>query len=224
MKILTWNLGGGDKRAAVHSMEWDIALLQERRQGDCGTEEPWCGEPGQKGLSVATRAPYRVMPVPDAVNLPKYFVPLVVEGPQSFQLISVWAMNIGQDKYIRGLVRAVDLWADRIAVHPTVIAGDFNANALWDDDHPADRNFSALAHRLGDLGLVSAYHSFFSEPFGQESRPTFHLYKHAGKPMHLDYCFIPRKWLPRLRDVTVGGWGEWGKSSDHMPVGVEIEG
>jgi endonuclease/exonuclease/phosphatase family metal-dependent hydrolase len=117
---------------------------------------------------------------------------------------------------------AVDLWEERIAAQPTVILGDFNANACWDGEHPQDRNFSALAARLTKLGLVSAYHAFFREEFSSETRPTFFLYRHRDKPFHLDYCFIPRAWLPRLRKVTVGRHATWSGASDHMPLVIDL--
>ena len=165
-----------------------------------------------------------VEPIRTRVAMPRYFVPYRVAAPEAFQLIHVWAMNDGiDDRYVRGLVRAVDLWSKRIAAQPTVLAGDFNANRFWDRDNPPDRNFSALARRLESLGLVSAYHAFFGEEFGAETRPTFFLYRHAAKAYHLDYCFVPRAWVGRIRSVTVGRHEEWGRFSDHMPVTVDIE-
>ena len=75
---------------------------------------------------------------------------------------------------------------------------------------------------LGEFGLVSAYHEFFGEAPSHESQPTFYLYRHLDKPAHLDYCFIPRAWLPRLKRVTVGEHREWSQFSDHMPMTVEL--
>jgi exodeoxyribonuclease III len=223
MILTTWNLGGGDKRAAVDGLGSDFSLLQERRVCDVGDGELWGGDEPTKGVSARCAAPYRLEPIRTRRNLPRYFIPQQVSGPESFQLISVWAMNDGRDlRYVRGLVRAVERWADRIEGQPTVIAGDFNANAVWDKQHPRDRNFTALARRLGDLGLVSAYHAFYGEDYGRETRPTFFLYKHLDKPFHLDYCFIPQTWLPRLTNVTVGAHADWARWSDHMPVTVEL--
>ena len=223
MKIVTWNVAGGDKRSALSGVETDLLLLQERRKADCCDGEEWVGSLEAKGISARSGGGFSIRRAVDDLDLPRYFVPYQVSGGESFQLIDVWAINEGEDRYVRGTVRAVDLWAERIAAQPTVIAGDFNANRIWDPEHPSDRNFSALVRRLEELGLVSAYHAFFGEEFGAETRPTFFLYRHAAKAYHLDYCFIPRAWLPRLRAVEVGTHDAWSRFSDHMPVTVVLE-
>ena len=222
MKIVSWNLAGGDKRAPLGAFDCDIAALQERRYADVDDRELWVGHRPRRGLSVRVAAGWSVERIDVPRRMPRYFVPAQVSGPESFQMISVWAQPDRPYRYVRGTVRAVERWAKRITAQPTVIAGDFNANACWDGQHPSDRNFTALAARLSELGLVSAYHAFFNEEYACETRPTFFLYRHTDRPFHLDYCFIPRTWLPRLRSVTVGAHEEWGKWSDHMPVSVEL--
>ena len=222
MRIATWNLCGGDKRAALKKLTADVVVLQERRKLDAGDDELWFGDSELRGLSVRASAGYGIRPIESPNSLPRYFVPLQVSGTERFQLIAVWAMPERPDWYVRGTVRAVGLWAERIVEQPTIIAGDFNANACWDHQHRPDRNFSALARRLGELGLVSAYHAFFGEELGNESRATFHLYRHKDRPFHLDYCFIPKSWLPRLRSVEVGSRRKWGKWSDHLPVIADL--
>ena len=158
-----------------------VPLSSPGRRSDAEPGELWTGELGFKGLSATARGRFAIAPIAVDLPLPRYFVPYQVTGPVSFQLIHVWAQNEGVDRYVRGVVRAVDLWSERIAAQPTVIAGDFNANAFWDAEHPADGNFTALARKLESLGLVSAYHEFFGEKFGQETRPTFFLYRYEQK-------------------------------------------
>jgi endonuclease/exonuclease/phosphatase family metal-dependent hydrolase len=106
---------------------------------------------------------------------------------------------------------------------PTVLLGDFNSNSIWDAEHPTDRSHSALVRYLGEMSLVSAYHSRYAEEQGHETRPTFFLYRHQQRPYHIDYCFLPTNWLGRMREVTVGKHRAWAAKSDHMPLTVEID-
>ena len=75
---------------------------------------------------------------------------------------------------------------------------------------------------LASLGLVSAYHRFFGEDQGAESRPTLYLLKKRERPYHIDYCFIPESWVPNLTSVAVGAYETWITASDHCPLVVDI--
>ena len=83
-------------------------------------------------------------------------------------------------------------------------------------------NHSALVRVMGSLGLGSAYHGFFDEAQGEETRPTYyHLWK-QDQPFYIDYCFMPAAWIERVRRVEVGGYEEWNGSSDHRPLVVDV--
>lgn len=223
MRLVTWNWNGADRRDVAAGLRGDVNVYPEvasRVADEAGLR--WIGTQVMRGLAVSAGPGFEVS-APIFVDLPRYVVPFNVEGPESFQLIAVWTQNDGRERYVRGLVKAVDVLSDWIASRPTVIMGDFNANACWDHEHPRSENYSALVERLSRLGLVSAYHEFSREEHGGETRPTFYLYRHEDRPYHLDYCFIPRGWLPRLRSVTVGEPEVWLEWSDHMPMVVEIE-
>ncbi|HJW08314.1 MAG TPA: hypothetical protein VJ483_01695, partial [Holophagaceae bacterium] len=103
-----------------------------------------------------------------------------------------------------------------------VFLGDFNSNAIWDHEHPADRNHSAVVARLKSHGLVSAYHHQRQEAHGCENEPTFYLHWNEAKPFHLDYCFLPKTWARRIRNVEVGGFEAWKDHSDHRPLIVDL--
>jgi exonuclease III len=75
---------------------------------------------------------------------------------------------------------------------------------------------------LDERGLVSAYHEYFHEPQGEESRHTMFFYRRRDRTFHLDYIFIPRVWASRLRTVEVGNCETWLKLSDHCPVVVDL--
>lgn len=73
-----------------------------------------------------------------------------------------------------------------------------------------------------ELSLVSAYHAFFGAEHGSERHPTYYDRSKKGKPFHIDYCFIPRTWLPKLKSVTVGSRHRWARLSDHVPMIVDV--
>lgn len=146
----------------------------------------------------------------------------MVEGPVSFLLLAVWMKGIGPDRYVRGMHRAINECRALIERHPTVILGDLNSNSIWDHEHPADRNHSALVAELTSLGLVSTYHHARGEAHGAESEPTFYFYRRQQIPYHLDYCFIPARWASRLTQVEVGAWHDWHALSDHVPITATI--
>jgi endonuclease/exonuclease/phosphatase family metal-dependent hydrolase len=100
--------------------------------------------------------------------------------------------------------------------------GDLNTNLFWDSHHPAGENHTALMDLTEKLGLVSAYHHFFGEAQGAETRPTCYLLWKRERPYHLDYCFVPKSWASRIRRVEVGTFEEWQKHSDHRPLLVEL--
>ena len=80
----------------------------------------------------------------------------------------------------------------------------------------------ALIDLTSELGLVSAYHTFFGEQFGSETRNTYFHKGNAAAAFHLDYCFIPASWSPFIRQVTVGDHSAWAKVSDHVPLIVDL--
>jgi hypothetical protein len=79
-----------------------------------------------------------------------------------------------------------------------------------------------LMTRLEPLGLVSAYHRFFNEGFGAETRPTHFFKGKQGSPFHLDYFFVPAAWMSRVASVEVGTYEAWSSYSDHAPVTVDM--
>ena len=211
------------KGPALAALAADIAVVPESpRLPSIDDRNLWFGDNRNKGLAVYAGQAFTLAPVDGLPELPRYVVPIQVSGPMSFLLLAVWMQADGADKYVRGLNRAVDLCRSAIAAQPTVVMGDFNANAIWDQGHPADSNHSALVRRLTSLGLVSAYHSYHGEEQGAESHPTF-FFRHSVKaPFHIDYCFVPTEWRAGIKDVRVGEFAEWRPFSDHMPLICDV--
>ena len=226
MRLVTWNCCSGPlgrKLSDLATLAADIAVVPECPRIE---ERPgaavWRGAKPTKGLAVFATGPWRVHRAPAPRGLPRYALPVQVSGPESFLLLAVWAMPHPTIPYVRGMHRAVRACRSLMQAQPTVLLGDFNSNAIWDAEHPADRSHSALVRYLGELGLESAYHRRYQEAQGRETRPTFFLYRHQQRPYHIDYCFLPTHWLGRIRDVTVGDHRAWAAKSDHMPLTVDV--
>ena len=101
---------------------------------------------------------------------------------------------------------------------PTVIIGDFNWNAIWDmkPSYPLYGNLTDVVNMLKDRKIKSAYHEFFDEDFGKETKPTFFMHHNQNKPYHIDYCFASSDF--NISEVDVGNFGDWVDKSDHAPL------
>lgn len=226
MRLATWNCCGGplpEKRAALKRLAADLAVVPESLRPPAEVSgQLWFGEPKKKGLAVLAGPDIDLEYIDVGSELSPYIVPIQVHGPRSFLLLAVWTQNEGDEKYVRGLVRAVDACEGIISTQPTVVMGDFNSNAVWDNEHPKDCNHSALVRQLDSLGLESAYHVHYGEKYGEETRPTFFHYRQESRKHHIDYCFFPKAWRHELRNVSVGSFADWSKLSDHVPLIVEV--
>jgi endonuclease/exonuclease/phosphatase family metal-dependent hydrolase len=101
-----------------------------------------------------------------------------------------------------------------------IAIGDFNSNTIWDKGY-SEYSHTELVAKLGRSGLVSAYHTLRSELHGQETTPTWYMYRHPGKPYHLDYAFVSHA-LSTSCELHIGEPGEWLHRSDHMPLVLTI--
>src|SRR5207302_1978941 len=78
-----------------------------------------------------------------------------------------------------------------------------------------------------ELGLVSAYHTFYNQALGETNHPTdFHTYK-RDRGWHIDWVLLHRSRISSLHSVTVGSYEAWPAAgvpagSDHVPVIVDL--
>jgi hypothetical protein len=225
MRILTWNCNRGPaakKLPLIGPLNPTISILQEcPRPKEEDRSTLWFGDDPHRGITVTATSGYSVSTIP-VREVPRYTVPIQVTGPMSFLLLAVWAKTDLNFHYVKGIIRGVECYADLIAAQPTVIAGDFNSNKIWDYKRPSHLNHSGLVRNLDALGLVSAYHHFHGEEQGAESSPTLHMLKDRGRPYHIDYCFVPKSWTAHIRSVDIGTYEAWIKYSDHCPLVVDL--
>jgi len=224
MRILTWNCNRGPaakKIQLIAPLKPTISILQEcPRPKEDDPSTLWFGDNPRQGVAVLASSGYSISPVL-AREVPRYCIPIQVAGPTSFLLLAAWAKKDLHYRYVKGIIRAVECYADLIAAQPTVIAGDFNSNKIWDYKRPSHLNHSGLVQSLAALGLVSAYHQFHGEDQGSESRPTLYMLKKQDRPYHVDYCFVPQSWTAHIKSVDVGTYEAWVNYSDHCPLVVD---
>jgi len=226
MRLVTWNACRGKFSNKAHYIEHlhaDVAVIQEiARPVEPEPNVLWFGTNPQQGVAVITRPPFLPRQIPQFDEVPRYVIPVEIEGPHPFLLFAVWTLGEEPHPYARAASSAIDAYESLFAGRDVVMLGDFNSNAIWDREHPANLNHSAMVRRLDALGLVSAYHHFYSQRHGEESNHTFYLHWNESKKFHIDFCFIPKTWAAKVRAVDIGSFAAWQRASDHRPMLVDL--
>ncbi|WP_338598957.1 endonuclease/exonuclease/phosphatase family protein [Desulfoferula mesophila] len=196
----------------------DLTIVQEARKvKTTGLPDIWRGPSPNNGISVIPGDDVRVEFCHQKENVLWSIIPLEISGKQDFHALGVWTRK--EHGYMNSLKTALTSYRDFLSAAPCVVLGDFNCSAIWDN---SAAGFSPLANILeGDLGLKSAYHSFYGEQYGEETRPTFYFRWSASKPFHIDYCFVPSDW--NILSVEVGSYDGWALLSDHRPLIIDVD-
>jgi exonuclease III len=233
MKIVTWNCQGAyrKKAALIAQFKPDIAVIQECEACEKLLFKPdvphpstklWFGDGGNKGIGIFsyTNLNFELCDYDKSI---KHCIPIRVTGRFNFNLIAVWAMGHQDRKlsYIAQVFLAVEKYRDFIRQQDTVLIGDFNSNKQWDTT-PRIGNHSNVVGALAAEDIFSVYHEYFREQQGEETQNTFFLYRKQDRGFHIDYCFVPGKWMNQIKAVSVGSYEEWGQVSDHSPLFVEF--
>lgn len=122
------------------------------------------------------------------------------------------AMNDKQNpekRYIGQVYTALQAYSEFVDSN-TVVAGDFNWNAIRDESprSPLCGDFSATVECLHGNGLQSAYHTMTSSEFGTEEDPTFFMHRKQSKKYHTDYIFFPKEHTESVADFSVGAYDD----------------
>ncbi|MEP6845661.1 MAG: endonuclease/exonuclease/phosphatase family protein, partial [Panacibacter sp.] len=150
----------------------------------------------------------------------RMIIPIRVTGAAiCFNLFAIWANNPDDPdgQYVEQVWKAINFYEDLFMNNPTMLAGDFNSNTIWDRKRRIG-NHSTVVKWLEGKRIYSTYHKHYKKEQGKECHPTFYLYKNKDKPYHIDYCFISEDLLPKLQSVEIGEHASWMKYSDHVPV------
>jgi hypothetical protein len=230
MRIITWNcsMAFRKKAALLSVLQPDLAVIQEcempERWGEIGaTSVLWHGANRHKGLAVLAFGAWRLEPVAQRDATIDYVLPAHVTGPLSFNLLGVWTKPSsipGQD-YVGQIYKAALVYQDWLAGGPSLVVGDLNSSSVF-RKQPGRAHHTDVVDALAEAGMTSAYHHYHGCAHGVEAHPTWFMHKRTRSVFHLDYCFIPELWAPRLLGVTVGAIADWSPYSDHVPLIVDI--
>lgn len=222
MRIVAWNCCRGPlakKVEALDTLSADIAILTEAPSAEQSERLLWVPS-GVSSLGVQVRAAdgYQLRCLPRA-DIPNCVTPVQVIGPESFTLLAVWTWPA--PSYVKAFTNALDAYSGLIGAGPTVVAGDFNGNPMYDKPRQLIKWGDAFT-RLNELGLVSAYHQVNEVEYGEEADPTHHYLRKPDRPFHIDFCFVPREWALRGLNATINSDEEWRAKSDHFPIVVDV--
>ena len=203
----------------------DIAILPESTKRATLEKRnwQWIGSTPKSGLGIATREGEATSLIRRVCEDEKWIGLMETRNPSPLTVVAVWACYSRSPRKTEmgPVLKGIEEILSAVEGKDAIIAGDFNNGAFWDKPGRAD-NFSELAKCFEDAGFVSAYHSFFNEELGQETRGTFYLRREQRNSYHIDYCFIPKKWISSIRSIEVGGYRDWIEFSDHMPITLDI--
>lgn len=230
-KLLTWNCQGAfrKKYSLIAEMAPDLAVIQECealeripwKQGNPPAAMLWFGDKPTKGLGIFSWSDVALETAAVHDASIRHCAPVQVRAPFPFHVVAVWAMDHKDRKlsYSAQAFQAIAHYRDFIQEADTVFLGDFNSNKR---STPRSRigNHTTLDNTLRILGMISAYHYATAEKQGQERRATYYQARKIDKPSHIDYIYIPTRWLRRLRKVEVGEAQTWLGHSDHCPLMV----
>ena len=95
---------------------------------------------------------------------------------------------------------------------------DFNSNTIWDDGDKKEAAHTDLVNILSKISIESIYHTKSNTKQGQEKDSTLYLHQKEHKPYHVDYIFSGKSWTNKLSNIEIGGFEDWIKYDDHMPI------
>ena len=230
MRIVSWNCNGAFRKKinSLLRLSPDIAVIQESESPSALTslessysinDKVWVGDSVNRGLGVYSFSDAKLTVYSGYDNDYKYIVPIVVHTKNPFTIVAIWAK---QDKFYtyNGQLKCALEYYSKLLEGPCLVIGDWNASAIWDDKN--GRGFSTNSSWLANKKFLSAYHEWFGEYFGNESKPTLYFRRNKEMKYHIDYCFLTKDLYKNIHEVYVGDYRDWIELSDHMPLVVDI--
>ncbi len=225
MKIVSWNAccKFREKYKDIEALDADIYVIQECENPATCKDKSYCefvkngfwkGKYNYKGVMIFTTKENVKLEILDwGRDDKRYFIPVRVND--SFTIVASWAC----DPYCEELQDWVDVTINYLN-EETIIIGDLNSNISLDPPHikKANKSFGQVLDILKPKGIFDIWTHLKKEEGGKESVPTFYLYRHLDKPLHLDHCLASPK---IVQSMTIHARWQWLALSDHLPIEVE---
>ncbi|MBB6630723.1 endonuclease/exonuclease/phosphatase family protein [Clostridium algidicarnis] len=221
MRVISWNCNGAfrKKYKAIQELNSDIYIIQECENPAMTKDDEykkfasnylWVGYKN-KGLAIFAKDTISLKDNGWKVYGLEWFISCTIND--KFSLLGLW----GCGGYIEDIYVYLQIHSEKL--NNILIGGDFNSNSCWDKKHKR-RTHSSVVNQLAGLGLYSCYHLIENEVQGNESKPTFFLYKKNEKSYHIDYFFYESE---KVNNLEIGKFNDWIHLSDHMPVILDIK-
>lgn len=223
MRITTWNCYRGQPIEQVRTLaelSSDLVVLQEcARPNEEQEGLLWVGDSEKQGLAVSAESGIGIRMAEQVEGVPTA-LPVCVDAAEPFQLLVMWTH--ANPTYTREAKQTLEAYRSFIKAAPTIVLGDFNSSPAFDAQNRSFSHSDLTGFLADETGLVSAYHAFTGEAPGQESQPTLYWQFKQSQPFHIDYCFVPEAWAPRVTSVEVGTFEAFEGKSDHRPMTVDL--
>lgn len=231
MRIISWNANGKfrEKFPFILNEDADIYVIQECENPEISNSDEyiefasnyyWVGENQYYGLGIFAKNNVKLELMDlDAKGL-RYFIPVNVND--DFNLLGVW-INPDMDGtktsyYPKEITKYYEEHKDSgFFNEDMIICGDFNCDVRLKGSHA--KNVCEVIEKLSECGLVDIYHQLTGEKEGEETKPTFYMYRHLDKPYHVDHIFMSSD---KIKDLEICDADKWLHLSDYVPLIFEI--
>lgn len=196
MKIVRWNVNGKfrEKYKSILELDAYIYVIQECENPETCKDPKhraffknylWSGVYQYKGVMMfTTRTDIKLTMLNWGGEDKRVFIPERVND--SFNLVAAWACN----PYCEEMYDWIEAVSDNIT-KDTIIIGDLNSNVTLDQKHikKSGKSFAQAINKLEGKELLPIWHHYHNQKHVEEKTPTFYLYRHRDKPLHIDHCF-----------------------------------
>ncbi|RPJ77825.1 MAG: endonuclease/exonuclease/phosphatase family protein, partial [Alphaproteobacteria bacterium] len=172
MRIITWNCNMAFRKKYEKILPYDPDLLvvpecehPDKFDNKFYDTALWIGDNRNKGLAVFSFNDFEITIHESYCKNFKYVLPVKVSNNKAINVIAVWSQNNKEDprkRYIGEIWQSLKYYKD-IFKSPTVIAGDFNWNVIWDKEHPRyplHGTLTDVINLLKQFEIFSIYHTF----------------------------------------------------------------